>query len=101
MDPKNWQDRLSDIIWCVLFTVVESHKAIQTHSYPYNPSREGYNAENNDNRAIIEREVYGYKSRAFRLLNEELRKPDTQLADMTLVYVLSLLLTEVGFIGIP
>lgn len=101
MDPKRWQDGLSDIIWCVLFTVVESHKAIQTHSYPYNPRTRRYNDQNKDNRAIIKKEIYGYKCRAFGLLNEELRRPETQLADTTLAYVLSLLLTEVGSIAIP
>lgn len=100
MDPKQWQNPLSDILWCVLFAVVESHKAIQTHSYPFNPQKSHYDGDR-DNHTIIKRDVYGYKSRACQLLNQELRKPETQLSNMTLAYVLSLMLTEVSCTGVP
>ena len=93
VNPKQWQCRLPDIVWCVLFTVVETHKAIQTHSHPHRPR--GMTCSETDSRSVVRKEVYGYKSRAFRLLNEELRRPETQLNDWTLVYVLTLLMAEV------
>ncbi|KAL1958564.1 hypothetical protein VTO42DRAFT_4161 [Malbranchea cinnamomea] len=91
--PKQWQDQLTDIIWYVLFAVVETHRAIQTSSFAYNAIHDAL-PRDADHHLQLNREVYGYKSRAFRLLNEELQRPDRQLNDMTLTCVLTLLLAE-------
>ncbi|KAK2791935.1 hypothetical protein FQN52_004377 [Onygenales sp. PD_12] len=79
VDPKSWQDDISNLLLHVLVTVVATHKAIQTQP---------------DDQVSFGHELYQYKQQAFNKLNVHLQNPSTQLGDLTLICVMSLLMME-------
>ncbi|KAG5299682.1 C6 transcription factor [Histoplasma capsulatum G186AR] len=79
IDPKSWQDDVSNLLFSILVSAVATHQAIKSQQ---------------DEHITLGREIYQYKQQAFRRLNCELRNPKTQLGDITLICVLTLLLVE-------
>lgn len=96
LDPKLWQHYLNLVIWDVLICVVMTHKTVRAlpDFRAQNAGKAGTVSQ--DHRVELRREVYQYKSRACRVLNHELQNPETQLSDLTLICVLTMLLAEVG-----
>ena len=100
LDPRLWQHFLNLVIWDVLICVVMTHKTVR--ALPEAQITDCRRLQDSDsksherNRIELRREVYQYKSRACRVLNQELQKPETQLSDLTLICVLTLLLAEVS-----
>ncbi|KAK2742560.1 hypothetical protein FQN57_005186 [Myotisia sp. PD_48] len=79
VDPINMPDNLASLLWNTLICVVDTHKAIKTQ--PHESIAYGES-------------VYKSKSQAYMALNNHLRDPDTQLAEVTLFCVLALFLAE-------
>ncbi|OJD15978.1 hypothetical protein AJ78_03810 [Emergomyces pasteurianus Ep9510] len=80
IDPKGWQDDVSNLLFNILVSAVATHKTVKSQQ---------------DDQLSLGREIYQYKQQAFQRLNCELRNPKTQLGDVTLICVLTLLLVEV------
>ncbi|PGH30465.1 hypothetical protein GX50_06756 [[Emmonsia] crescens] len=80
IDPKSWQDDVSNLLFNILVSAVATHKAVKSQQ---------------DDQIALGREIYQYKQQAFHRLSCELRNPKTQLGDLTLICVLTLLLVEV------
>ncbi|ODH44663.1 hypothetical protein ACO22_00820 [Paracoccidioides brasiliensis] len=79
IDPKSWQDDISNMLFQILVSVVATHRAVKSQT---------------DEKVSLGHEIYQYKQQAFRRLSFELGNPATQLGDLTLVCVLTLLLAE-------
>ncbi|OJD24793.1 hypothetical protein ACJ73_03838 [Blastomyces percursus] len=79
IDPKGWQDDVSNLLFSILVSAVATHRAVRSQ-----PAEQ----------VALGREVFQYKQQAFRRLNCELRNPLTQLGEVTLICVLTLLLVE-------
>ncbi|OAX85250.1 hypothetical protein ACJ72_00372 [Emergomyces africanus] len=79
IDPKDWQDDVSNLLFNILVSAVATHKAVKSQQ---------------DDQISLGREIYQYKQQAFHRLNCELRNPKTQLGEITLICVLTLLLVE-------
>ncbi|EGE80771.1 hypothetical protein RJZ56_001984 [Blastomyces dermatitidis] len=79
IDPKGWQDDVSNLLFSILVSAVATHRAVRSQP---------------DEQVALGREVFQYKQQAFHRLSCELRNPQTQLGEVTLVCVLTLLLVE-------
>ncbi|PGG97903.1 hypothetical protein GX51_07077 [Blastomyces parvus] len=79
IDPKGWQDDISNLLFSILVSAVATHKAVRSQQ---------------DEQVALGREIFQYKQQAFHRLSCELRNPQTQLGDVTLICVLTLLLVE-------
>ncbi|GBF67196.1 hypothetical protein TMEN_9919 [Trichophyton mentagrophytes] len=83
-DPTAWQDDLASVLWHVLICAVDTHKAIR--SQPDSTSRQA--------ELRVGREVYRSKSHTLRRISRNLADPETRIADVTLVGVLTLFMAE-------
>ncbi|EGD99416.1 C6 transcription factor [Trichophyton tonsurans CBS 112818] len=83
-DPTAWQDDLASVLWHVLICAVDTHKAIR--SQPDSTSRQA--------ELQVGREVYRSKSHTLRRISRNLADPETRIADVTLVGVLTLFMAE-------
>lgn len=82
LDPKSWQDDITNLFLQIIISTSATHKAVQTRG---------------DNDEVhLSREVYQYRAHALQRLNQRLRDPKSQVDDFTLLCVMSLLLAEVG-----
>lgn len=84
-DPTAWQDDLASVLWHVLICAVDTHKAIRSQPDSTSPQAE----------LQVGREVYRSKSHTLRRISRNLADPETRIADVTLVGVLTLFMAEV------
>ncbi|PGH20809.1 hypothetical protein AJ80_03436 [Polytolypa hystricis UAMH7299] len=77
--PKNWQSDISNLLWHILASVAATTVAVQTQQQDH---------------VVFGQEIYQYRSDTFRRLNRELTRPESQLGDLTLLCILTLLLAE-------
>ncbi|PGH15588.1 hypothetical protein AJ79_02370 [Helicocarpus griseus UAMH5409] len=80
INPKSWQDDVSNLLFHILVSVVATHRAVKSQQ---------------EDQVSFSREIFQYKQRAFQRLSCQLRNPKTQLDDLTLICVLTLLLAEI------
>jgi hypothetical protein len=92
MDPKVWQDSISQAIWEILIAVVATHKTIRSHRLVCSGSEHDRNTHGLE----LSREIFQHRSQAFHILSQELRQPATQLNCMTLICVITMFLAEVS-----